>query len=204
MLATRISFMNEMANLCERVGADVTKVRAGVGSDPRNWVVLSLPGVGFGGSCFPKDIKGASEDRRAQRHAAQGLGAVSRSTSARRRCWSARSCSGLVRTSRTSSSGFGDSRSKPERMIREPPPSRLWRHSSWVPPSRGPTPEAYETEAGFSATGLPSAIPMYDPRGRYPRGCHRVERVSPTSFRRIKSTPPRPFRWAQRFTIREQ
>ncbi|MGH7570427.1 MAG: UDP-glucose dehydrogenase family protein [Gemmatimonadota bacterium] len=57
MLATRITFMNEIANLCDRVGADVDAVRAGIGSDRRIGSSFLFPGVGFGGSCFPKDVQ---------------------------------------------------------------------------------------------------------------------------------------------------
>jgi UDPglucose 6-dehydrogenase len=64
MLATRISFMNELANLAEKVGADIEKVRRGIGSDPRIGPKFLFAGTGFGGSCFPKDVKALQQTAR--------------------------------------------------------------------------------------------------------------------------------------------
>jgi UDPglucose 6-dehydrogenase len=68
MLATKISFMNDVANLCEIMGADVNLVRAGIGSDPRIGNKFIYPGIGYGGSCFPKDVKALIRTARENGH----------------------------------------------------------------------------------------------------------------------------------------
>ena len=76
MLATKISFMNEMANLAERLGADIEKVRVGIGSDPRIGYHFIYPGCGYGGSCFPKDVQALSQTARKQGYEPVLLNAV--------------------------------------------------------------------------------------------------------------------------------
>src|SRR5690606_726813 len=65
MLAMKISFMNEVANICERVGADVEYVRHGIGADSRIGYQFIYPGIGYGGSCFPKDVQALVSTARA-------------------------------------------------------------------------------------------------------------------------------------------
>ena len=76
MLATKISFMNEMANIAERVGADIELVRHGIGSDPRIGYHFIYPGAGYGGSCFPKDVQALERTARAHGYEARLLTAV--------------------------------------------------------------------------------------------------------------------------------
>ncbi len=76
MLATKISFMNEIANIAERVGADVELVRQGIGSDPRIGHHFIYPGAGYGGSCFPKDVRALAHTARNHGYDAQLLAAV--------------------------------------------------------------------------------------------------------------------------------
>jgi UDPglucose 6-dehydrogenase len=76
MLATKISFMNELANIAERVGADIEKVRIGIGSDPRIGYSFIYPGTGYGGSCFPKDVQALIRSAHDAGHEPQILNAV--------------------------------------------------------------------------------------------------------------------------------
>ncbi|MDA0707443.1 MAG: UDP-glucose/GDP-mannose dehydrogenase family protein [Proteobacteria bacterium] len=76
MLATKISFMNELANIAERVGADIEQVRIGIGSDPRIGYHFIYPGAGFGGSCFPKDVRALARSAQDQGYDAALLHSV--------------------------------------------------------------------------------------------------------------------------------
>jgi UDPglucose 6-dehydrogenase len=76
MLATKISFMNELSNIAEAVGADIDKVRVGIGSDPRIGYQFIYPGCGYGGSCFPKDVRALERTARSLGYTAELLQAV--------------------------------------------------------------------------------------------------------------------------------
>jgi len=76
MLATKISFMNELANVAERAGADIEDVRKGIGSDPRIGYSFIYPGCGYGGSCFPKDVQALAASARKMGYESELLNAV--------------------------------------------------------------------------------------------------------------------------------
>ncbi|QEL55793.1 UDP-glucose dehydrogenase family protein [Chromobacterium paludis] len=84
MLATRISFMNELANLAETMGADIEQVRLGMGSDPRIGYHFLYPGVGYGGSCFPKDVKALVQTAKENGHTLRVLTAVEEANDAQK------------------------------------------------------------------------------------------------------------------------
>jgi len=84
MLATKISFMNEMANIAECVGADIEQVRLGIGSDSRIGYSFIYPGCGYGGSCFPKDVRAVEQTARVHGYAPRILPAVDASNEAQK------------------------------------------------------------------------------------------------------------------------
>ncbi len=92
MLATRISFMNELANLAEKLGADIELVRHGIGSDPRIGYDFLYPGCGYGGSCFPKDVQALIRTGREAGQELQILGAVERANEQQKRVLPTKIC----------------------------------------------------------------------------------------------------------------
>ncbi|WP_152286922.1 UDP-glucose dehydrogenase family protein [Flavicella marina] len=84
MLATKISFMNEIANICEKVGADANQVRIGIGSDARIGYSFIYPGAGYGGSCFPKDVKALKKIAEEHGHEAQLIASVEKVNNAQK------------------------------------------------------------------------------------------------------------------------
>lgn len=92
MLATRISFMNELAGLCEKNGADIGKVRIGIGSDPRIGYNYLYPGLGYGGSCLPKDVASLRSQAKKQGHETPVLEAVEKINSRQKSILSEKMC----------------------------------------------------------------------------------------------------------------
>ena len=84
MLATKISFMNEIANICEKVGADANQVRIGIGSDQRIGYSFIYPGAGYGGACFPKDVKALTKIAKENGYTAQLITAVEKVNNAQK------------------------------------------------------------------------------------------------------------------------
>ena len=84
MLATKISFMNEIANICEKVGADANQVRIGIGSDQRIGYSFIYPGAGYGGACFPKDVKALTKIAENNGYTAQLITAVEKVNNAQK------------------------------------------------------------------------------------------------------------------------
>ncbi len=140
MLATKISFMNELANLAEKLGADIENVRLGIGSDPRIGYHFIYPGCGYGGSCFPKDVKALERTARDVGYEAQLLQAVEASTIAKKPACSTRSTatSAAICKAKPSPSGAWPSSPTPTTCAK-PPAAPSWKPCGKPAPKSRPT-----------------------------------------------------------------
>lgn len=151
MLATKISFMNEMANIAERVGADIEKVRLGIGSDPRIGYHFIYPGAGYGGSCFPKDVRALAHSAEASGIRAELMEAVERVNNAQKGRLFAKlsqAFDGDLRGRRIAVWGLAF---KPNTDDMREAPSRVLMHSLW---EAGATVQAFDPEAMAEARKL--------------------------------------------------
>ena len=152
MLATKISFMNEMANLAERLGADIEAVRQGIGSDPRIGYHFIYPGAGYGGSCFPKDVKALIHTAREVGFEPQLLQRGRGPQRGRRsRCSSTRSPPTSAATSRARPSRSGASPSSPTPTTCARRPRRVVMEALWA---AGAKVQAFDPEAMEEAQRL--------------------------------------------------
>ncbi len=156
MLATKISFMNEIANLAERVGADVELVRQGIGADPRIGYHFIYPGAGYGGSCFPKDVQALARTAEAQGYTPQLLHAVEAVNRAQKRHLFAlieRHFGGALQGKTIALWGLAF---KPNTDDMREAPSRTLIEALWAAGARV---RAYDPEAGAEARRLYGARP---------------------------------------------
>lgn len=155
MLATKISFMNELAGLAERLGADIEKVRVGIGADPRIGYHFIYPGCGYGGSCFPKDIKALERTAQAVEYPAELLRAVDRVNERQKRVLYEKIQSFYQGDLRGKTFALWGLAFKPNTDDMREAPSRILMESLWA---AGAKVKAYDPVAG------PTALRIYGQR----------------------------------------
>ncbi len=126
MLATRISFMNEISRICDLVGADADMIRKGIGTDSRIGSPFLYPGIGYGGSCFPKDVKAIMATARQNGYVFRIWSQLKRSTKAKSASWSRRLSRNLAKTFLAKFLGCGVFPLNPILTTCVKPPQFLW------------------------------------------------------------------------------
>ncbi|MEM9601724.1 MAG: UDP-glucose/GDP-mannose dehydrogenase family protein [Pseudomonadota bacterium] len=160
MLATKISFMNELSNLADRLGADIEKVRIGIGSDPRIGYSFIYPGCGYGGSCFPKDVKALVATARENDYEPQLLAAVEDVNERQKRVLQAKIDTEFGQDLSGKTFAFWGLAFKPNTDDMREAPARVLMESLWA---RGATIKAYDP------------IAMNEARHLYPDDAHRLQ-----------------------------